>query len=185
VIRRLFFLVPLALVILAAWATLHSLQRVDVAEEPPATTRARYELAGAEWTRFDAQGKALLHATADRIRYYDDKSAELDQLNVDHLGSEPGPWHLTAPRGITPANEQRMQLTEPVTMRGSLRDGEPLELTVDTVWLDLGTHEIYTDSPLTIVAPYRRVDAVGMRSDWAGTFLKLERDVKVVYATRG
>lgn len=184
-IRRVFFLVPLALVVLAAWATLHSLQRADVADEAPVVTHARYEMTGAEWTRFDTDGKALMHATAQRIRYYDDKSANLDQLSVDHLGSEPGPWQLTAPHGVAPPGEQRLQLTEPVTMRGALRDGEPLELNVDTVWVDMGRHEIYSGSPLTIDAPYRKVQATGMRADWAGTFLHLESDVKVRYETRG
>lgn len=177
-------LAPILLIVAAFLATLHGFRRGEQVVETPKARQPRYQLLGAEWTRYDAQGRATLHATADTIRYYDDKSAELEHLNMDRLGSQPGPWHLTAPRGYAPANQQRMQLTEPVKMRGQLKNGEPLELTAETLWVDYARREVYTDSAVNVTAPYREVDAVGMRADWAGTRLQLLKNVRVTYATR-
>jgi LPS export ABC transporter protein LptC len=184
VIRWLSLVATVLLVVAALALTLQSLQHEERAAENPPARKPRYELTSAEWTRYDAQGQAFMHATADTIRYYDDKSAELETLNVDHLGGEPGPWHLSAPRGFAPANEERMELTAPVTLHGALRDGEPMQLTVDQLWVDYARRELYTDAPVDLIGPYREMHAQGMNADWAGTRLKLMHDVRVKYALR-
>lgn len=182
---RLALLLPLILIVAAIAVTMRGFRHVERVAEAPQARQPRYELLGAEWTRYDAQGRTQLHATADTIRYYDDKSAELEHLVVDHLGSQPGPWHLTAPRGSAPAGEERLQLTEPVTMRGKLKNGDDLEVTAQTMWVDYARREVYTDTPVHVAAPYRDVQALGMRTDWAGTRLQLLKDVRVTYAPQG
>lgn len=144
-------------------------------------TPARYQLTGVDWTRYDDQGAPLMHAQAARARYFDDKTARLDQVRLDHLGGD-GPWVLTAPSGLVPARERRVQLTAPVRIAGDLPRLGPVELEAVSLWVDPDRREIYTAERVTMDAPGRRASALGLRADWAGERVRLLNQVRVDYA---
>lgn len=151
---------------------------VAAAAEPP-----RYELQGIRWTRLDPEGRPLLQATAAQARYFDDRSARFEELQVQRLGAE-GPWTLTAPRGVMPPDEKRIHLTEPAQMNGRLKTGEPVRVTADGMWVDLARREIYTDERVVLQGPQRQARARGLRADWQGTRVQLMNEVEVEYVVQ-
>lgn len=140
----------------------------------------RYQLQGVEWTRLDAQGQPLIRATADTVRYYDDKSAQFETLRVERLG-QGGPWNLNAPRGQMPGGEQRIRLEKPVEMTGKMKSGEDVRVETDSLWVDLERKEIATEDRVRLTGRNRAASATGMRADWNGTQVKLLKDVEVEY----
>lgn len=172
---------------LAIFATLTMLRGFQ--PEPPQapvaqTLPPRYQLQGVEWTRLDAQGRPLIEATAATARYYDDKSARFETLQVRRLGAAGGPWNLTAPQGLMPPGEERIQLTDPVEMTGKLKNGDPLRVTAETLWVDLQRKEIHTADRVLLTAPNRQARARGLRADWAGTRVQLLNEVEVDYVAQ-
>lgn len=176
-------LFPLALAVVAVVVTLQGFQPEPAAEgEGAAGPEPRYELADAQWTRHDPAGTPQLRATAARIEYFDDRSARLTTLTLDQLGGADGPWRIHAPSGTVPAEQMRMQIGPPVRMTGTLRQGGAVDVATERLWIDWQKREIYTDDRVTLTAPRREARARGLRTDWAGTRVRLLRDVRVDYA---
>jgi LPS export ABC transporter protein LptC len=160
---------------------LRSLQADAPESRAVMATEPRYELRGVDWTRFGEDGKTLIQAHADTGRYYDDKSASFDAITVRHLGAGPSPWTLSSPHGRIPAAEQRIELTDPVDMRGALKNGDPASVASASMWVDFERQEIYTEDAIRLSSPGREVRAIGLRGDWAGTRLQLMKNVEVNY----
>lgn len=176
---------PLLLAFVAILFTLRGFEPSDQVPGLGESTRPRYLLKDAEWTRFDAQGRPQLRAQAREIDYFDDRSAQLRDVQVDRLGGTDGPWRITSPLGLVPASEQRISLKKPVTVRGALQGGGPIEMATTSLWIDFTRREIYTDDPVRLTGPNRSARARGMRADWAGTRVQLLREVEIEYARPG
>jgi LPS export ABC transporter protein LptC len=170
-------------VVLAGLAALTMLRGFQPAGPEPAAGGGmppRYQLEGVEWTRLDAQGKPLIHATAATARYYDDRSAQFETLQVQRLG-ESGPWNLQSPSGRMPAGESRIRLDKPVEMVGQMKSGETVRVDTDSLWVDLERKEIATEDRVRLSGNNRAARARGLRADWTGTQVKLLNEVEVDY----
>jgi len=170
-----------ALVLLAVLLMLRGLDGPPAAQLAAAADAPRYELQGVNWTRLAADGTPLINATAQRARYYDDHSARFDSVRVERLGTPGGPWTVESPRGLMPADEKRIQLTRPVDMRGKQRNGEPIQVRAESLWIDLEKRELYTEDAVQLNAPHRQARARGLRADWQGTRVQLLNNVEVEY----
>lgn len=173
--------VAAVLAIGAALLMLRGLQSGTADTHSALAAEPRYELQGVDWTRFGSDGKTLIQAHADSGRYFDDKSANFDAITLRHLGASPSPWTLSSPHGRIPANEQRIELTDPVDMRGALKNGDPASVATASMWVDFERREIYTEDAIRLNSPGREVRAIGLRGDWAGTRLQLLKNVEVNY----
>lgn len=181
----LILLVPALLVIAAVLFTLKGFEPVPGTATEPALPEPRYELGRAEWVRLDQQGQPQMRATAESIEYFDDRSAQLNQLVLDRLGGRDGPWHITAPRGVVPPNQTRMKLSEPVTITGRLREGDTVKIETDRLWVDWQQRELYTEDAVVLHGSSRQARANGLRADWSGRRVELLRDVQVDYDAPG
>lgn len=173
--------VAAVLAIGAALLMLRGLQSGPAEMQHALAAEPRYELQGVDWTRFGGDGKTLIQAHADSGRYFDDKSASFDAITLRHLGAGPSPWTLSSPHGRVPADQQRIELTDPVDMRGALKNGDAARVATSSMWVDFERREIYTDEAIRLSSPGREVRAVGLRGDWAGTRLQLLKNVEVNY----
>ena len=176
----LFLVMATLLAGLAALTMLRGFQAQGTPVAADGSSPPRYQLEGVEWTRLDAQGKPLIHATAATARYYDDRSAQFETLQVQRLG-ESGPWNLQSPSGNMPAGEQRIRLDKPVAMTGKMKSGETVRVDTDSLWVDLEHKEIATEDYVRLTGTNRAARARGMRADWSGTQVKLLNDVEVEY----
>ena len=145
----------------------------------------RYVVANAEWTRLGANGKTEFHINAEHIDFYDDESARMTNMAMDGLNQGKGPWHLTSPLGQMPAHDKRILLNKPVVITGAMKQGDPVKLTTDQLWVDGARKELYTESPVLMTRGSQQASANGMNADWAGQRLQLLHDVKVIYVPNG
>jgi LPS export ABC transporter protein LptC len=181
-LRRLTVLVlPLLAVALvggALWLTFKGFAPVEIATDH-AVERPRYELQNARWTRYGDDGTVELRAQAGRIDYYDDRSMQLFDVQLDRL-ADTGPWSLKAERGVVPPQQQRMQLLPTVYVEGQ-RGGQPMQITAPQVWVDWVKQTIESSQPVHMTSPGRKLDAVGFFADWRGERLRFLKNVEMHY----
>ncbi|WP_028009029.1 LPS export ABC transporter periplasmic protein LptC [Solimonas flava] len=173
----------LALIIAAALIVTNSMKRDRQLATTTAAEPARvpqYVADGAVWTRYGADGTPMVRAQAQRIDYFEDRSMTLDTVTLDRLGGEQGSWHLEAPRGIVPANEQRMRLEPDVAVRGQAR-GLPTTIAAREVWVDWEKKTIRSDLPVQARAPGRVATASGWESDFDATRVQMKGNVEMHY----
>lgn len=178
--RGLFFALP----ILAALAVLALSWRSappPAGTAPVAQAQPRYSLTDAHWRRLDEQGRVQMVATADRVEWYDDESAQLSGLVVSGLGGEGSPWLLRAPQGEAPAHSRNLRLYGPVTAEGRWPEGAPFEFLTSELWVDEPAKAIRTDTPVILSGTGRTARAEGLRSDWQGRTVELIGHVEVQY----
>lgn len=179
--RGLLFALP----ILTALAVLVLAWRGDepapVGAQPPALGEPRYSLSDVRWRRLDEQGQVQLVATADRVDWYDDESAQLSGLMVNGLGGEASPWILRAPQGEAPAASRNLRLYGPVTVEGRWPEGTPFEFVTSELWVDQPEGHLRTDTPVMLSGGGRTARAEGLRADWEGKTVELVGHVEVHY----
>ena len=177
-------LMPLLLAFGAIMLTLRGFEPAGEAPLPEEAERPRYELKDAQWTRLDAQGQVAFRGSAAWIGYFDDRSAQMREVRFDQLGGANGPWTITSPMGLVPPKEQRIALTAPVHVAGKLPGAGDVTMDTKSLWIDTVARDIHTDETVHLEGPNRRARADGMRADWAGTRVQLQRNVRIEYAPR-
>lgn len=150
-------------------------EQLGAAERTP-----RYYLKQASWVQLGPAGQVEYQVQASAARYYDDESAQLEELVINGLAGTDN-WSLRAPEGYAPPHERRMLLEGPVRGNGQWTDGERFALQTEHLWLDTLRREIYTEAPVELVSKHRNLNATGMRADWAGSELQLQSRVRVRY----
>ncbi|MGH8445760.1 MAG: LPS export ABC transporter periplasmic protein LptC [Solimonas sp.] len=178
------FLPFLVLIVAAAVIVTNAMKRDKQLAATPATGDDRipvYIAHQATWTRYGADGLPMVSAEADRIDYFEDRSMSLITVSMDRLGGEQGPWHVKAPHGTVPANEQRMRLEPDVTVRGDAKGGLPTTIAASEVWVDWDKKTITSDKPVRAVAPGRTATASGWQSDFNGTRVQMKGNVEMQY----
>lgn len=181
-LRRLIVLLPIVPMVLvggALWLTFKGFAPVELPPEL-SVERPRYEMAGAEWTRYGEDGLVELRARAARIDYFDDRSMTLNQIRLDRLDGE-GPWRLDAERGVVPPQQERMQLLPEARVEGQ-RGGEPVRITAPQVWIDWAQKTIGSTQPVRMASPGRTLDAIGFEADWRGQHLRFLKNIEMHYA---
>lgn len=183
-LRRLLVLsLPAVLIVMivgALWLTFKGFAPADTATEQ-ALQQPRYEMENAQWLRYGEDGALELRAQAERIEYFDDRSMQLDRVQIDRLGNQ-GPWTLTAARGEVPAGTEHMQLLPVAQVRGQ-RSGQPVQITAPQVWVDWSKKIIHSSQPINMTSPGRTLDAIGFEADWQGERLRFLRNVEMRYVT--
>lgn len=152
------------------------LTREDTAQKP------RYELVAAQWTRLDVNGQRQFLVEADTIRWFDDRSALMEQPRISGLGGVGSPWTVQSPLGKMAARSDDVLLTGAVVATGRAPDGEPLKLETSRLWIATKDQQLQTRMPVSLTGPTRQVKAVGMLANWDGKSLKLLDEVEVRYA---
>ena len=176
-------LLPILVLLVVVLGAL-SLRGGPIAEKvaAPGSEPPRYTLHAARWQRFDADGRPMFEATAERIEYFDDESANLHTLELTALaGDDAEPWRASAPTGHSPPGEHRVQLTGGVKGQGHWPDGEPLEFFTPDLWLDPSGKRLDTAAKVTIQSPSRAAEAVGLRVDGDRATIHLLNDVRIRY----
>lgn len=181
--RLLVLLLPALLIVMvsgALWLTFKGFSPTEIAAESTAQ-QPRYEMENAQWLRYGEDGELELRAQAERIEYFDDRSMQLDSVQIDRLGSQ-GPWTLTAERGEVPPRTERMQLLPRAQVQGQ-RSGQPVTITAPQVWVDWSKKTIHSSQRINMSSPGRTLDAIGFEADWQGERLRFLRNVEMRYVT--
>ncbi len=174
-----------ALVLAGLFYTLWSIDDVAITTAPVDDKVPRYTLSKALLTRYDADGKPALQATAEMLEYFDDESAHADLLKLDVLSGATTPWRVTAPSGTLPAHSRNFLLEGDVLANGNWPDtGEPLTVRTQSLWVDPDKHELHTNRGVTFDSVSRDGAAVGMNANWAEKNLRLMNDVKMRYEAK-
>lgn len=108
--------------------------------------RADYFLVDADIRSYDPDGVLVQRLQADRVAYFPDSSAQLEQVMLTRL---PGPWQLRADHGLSPSGLQMLHLRGAVELETTLDDGQRAELQTEALDID------WTERTLTSVAPVR------------------------------
>lgn len=165
----------------ALYLSLRGLQSSTPLPLEPTTAQARYELLNTEWTRSNEQGLPEFKAQAVAITWFDDDSAQLQQVSVERLGGESSPWQLQAPEGHMPANSRDLSLSGPVQAKGRWPDGADLNFETEQLWVETATKRLRTDKPVALQGPGRRLEAKGLSADFSGRELALLDEVRARY----
>lgn len=172
------------LALVAGWLVFEGFREPAPGETVAEVDRPRYHLEGSHWRRFDDTGAALFEATVATIDYFDDESMDLSGIAFATRGGQ-GSWQLVAPRGSVAAGEKRLLLKPQVDVRGEPLRQPQTDIQTKTLWVDWATRTLTTGDPVVATAPGRRLEAVGMRADWAGERVEFLNDVKVRHDPRG
>lgn len=148
----------------------------------PTAIEPRYTATNAEWTHLNKEGVAEFHLTADTARYYDDRSAQLNNVVMDRFRAGQSPWRLTAPQGSIPPYESRILLQNPVTATGTLQSGDTVTINTPHLWADATRNELFTDAPVEMISLNWQAIGTGLRADLTGEKLALLKNSKVIYA---
>ncbi|MFT4045526.1 MAG: LPS export ABC transporter periplasmic protein LptC [Solimonas sp.] len=175
----------LVLIAAAAWIVNNSMHRDRklAATDTAGEERLPLYIAGnATWTRYGSDGQPQVRATAQRIDYFEDRSMALTTVALDRLGGPQGTWHATAPRGVVPANEQRMRLEPDVNVTGTIGKGKlPTKIAASEVWVDWGKKLISSDRPVRATAPGHSATAQGWQSNFDATQVQMMGNVEMQY----
>jgi LPS export ABC transporter protein LptC len=175
----------LILIAAAAWivnSSMHRDRKLAVTETASDDRVPLYVAGQATWTRYGTDGTPLVRATAQNIDYYEDRSMALDTVTLDRLGGPQGAWHVTAPRGLVPANEQRMRLEPDVNVTGTVSKGKlPTTIAASEVWVDWDKKLISSERPVRATAPGRSATAQGWQSDFNATHVQMMGNVEMQY----
>lgn len=169
-------LIPLILLVVASQLRQPAERPLQDLPQPP--PEADYYLRGAELSSMDDDGQLLYRVQAAGVLHYPDQSVRLDTVEVTYLN---GPWTLTADAGFLPPGEQDLQLSGNVTMRGTLRTGEPVELRTPDILIAFEHKRIETDATVHMSSTAVEATATGLRTDLSGQELKLLNNVTVRY----
>lgn len=172
------------LALVAGWLVFEGFREPAPEETVAEADRPRYHVEGSHWRRYDDTGAAIFEATVASIDYFDDESMELSGIAFATRG-ERGSWELLAPRGSVAAGETRLLLRPQVDVRGEPVHQSRTDIQTSTLWVDWAARTLATDDPVVASAPGRRLEAVGMRADWAGERVEFLDDVKVRHEPRG
>jgi len=151
---------------------------VQTAEARP----PRYTVQGADWTRYDETGAPRFRVRAASIDYYDDRSAQVNQIDVALPGGEDSPWNATAPQGEVPAGQERLILTGSVDGKGVWPGGQPLTFKTPTLWIEWPSNRLGTEAGVVIRSDTRNAQAKSMVGNWKDQTLQLSGGVKLDYA---
>lgn len=174
--------------IFLAMAALLALRLYDPSDpEAPAaaTTTAGdsdYYLLDADILQMDAGGELRYRIETAQSLHYPDDSVQLTQIDILHVGGEHGPWRLTAPRGHVPAGSHDIRLEGGVILRQARGGDGGLRLTMPYAWIRPRDDRVDTEAAVNADAPGRQISATGMTARLNTDHLRLDRDVRVVYA---
>ncbi len=174
--------------LLAAAGLLYTLQKIDdvALTAPPVDNKVpRYTMNDAVLTRYDDAGIPSMHATADRLEYFDDESAHAEMLKLDVLSGATTPWHLSAPSAMLPAHARTFLLEGAVVADGNWPDNaEPVTVRTTQLWVDPDTHQLRTERGITFESASRDGSATGLRANWIDRNMNLLNDVKMHYEAK-
>lgn len=168
------------LLVTSLWLTLRGFQAPPSKPAVIEAERPRYHLEGAEWLRYDADGEPLFTVAAASVDYFDDASMQMQQVEVQQLGGEQGAWQLTADRGSVPSGQQRLQLVPAVNIVGLPPQHDQVTIRTPELWIDFASEEITTDAEIEARSPGRKLNALGLRADWAGQRVQFLNQVEVI-----
>jgi|GEM_PF-813603 len=153
-------------------------------DSPPAETiaapppDARSYLSEMRLRRFDENGQMDYRASAERATYFADGSLALSTVDVDYLGGDRSVWTLTAPSGRVPPSQDRIELTGAVNVHGRDDAGMPLDFNTEQLLVELETETLRSEAPVELRSPDKRIEAVGLVTDFQGTRVKLLNRVR-------
>ncbi|ORE85462.1 hypothetical protein ATO7_14608 [Oceanococcus atlanticus] len=148
------------------------------AEVPKPPPEADYYIRGAQLSSMDEQGQLLYRVNAANVLHFPDDSVSMADVEVDYLN---GPWTLTARSGHIPPGEESLELSGDVKMHGTLRTGETVNLSTDSIRIRFAERLIDTESTVHMNSDSVNATATGLRTDMAGQELRLLSDVRVRY----
>lgn len=170
--------------VLLAMVALMALRLYDpsrpAAPEAPATPGGSdYYLLNAEIRQMDAAGALQYRIETAESLHYPDDSVRLAELDVLYVGGERGPWRLTAPQGRVPPGSRDIRLEGGVTL---LQERNGLRLTMPYAWIRPEEDRVDTEATVDATAPGRWLQGTGMTAWLNGGRLRLDHDVRVIYA---
>jgi len=174
----------LILIAVAVWIVSGSLKRdrqLAANDEVSAEQIPLYTAEQALWLRYGADGQPLVEAAAQRIDYFEDRSMALETVSLDRLGGKQGSWHVTAPHGMVPPDENRIRLEPDVSVEGAIRGGQPTKIAASEVWVDWDKKMISSDRPVRATAPGRSATAQGWKSNFDATQVQMSGNVEMQY----
>ena len=129
-----------------------------------AAAQPDYYLKVARVTRFDAQGKVRHHLSADSITHQPgDDSLHLSAPKISWLAPNGPEWHVEAGAGIAHGTDDRLDLSQGVTLVRKADAGCPtLTITTDYLSIDGDQQRLTTLAPVRIRQAGGRMSGVGM-----------------------
>ena len=156
---------------------LQSLGLVPGSATPETAAEARYRIEGLHLRRTDGSGQPRLELQAAKAEWFDDDSSRLHGVQARGLSGAAAPWQLSAPVGEGLPGRTRFRLLPPVEGAGRWPDGEALQLSAQTVWVDAAAQRFSSTEPLRIHSATRQAQAAGFTAGFDGrqlTFTTVE-----------
>lgn len=145
-----------------------------------------YYFTGPRIVRYDTDGRVELDLTAERAMHHpQDDSVSLERLAVAYRTREGQHWRMSAARGNTPADGERITLDGDVSVtRADPGTEGGLELRTEQVLLDTAARRLTATGAVTLRDGATTMTAVGLVADLANDRIQLETRVRGSYATR-
>lgn len=124
--------------------------------------------------RYVIEGERLVH-------YADDGTAEVTEPRLSYRGEGDLPWRVRSRRGILSPGADVVDLREDVLMQRSGNERPPLSLRTAQMTVFTEAGRAFTERPVSILTPGRRIDAIGMTARFESGLIEFHREVRGRY----
>jgi LPS export ABC transporter protein LptC len=101
---------------------------------------------------------------------------DLDDLSLDYMTRDYGPWHVTADRGHMPADRESIQLSGDVVVTGAQDRGAAVIRTEHLQYF-IDSGRVQTADPVAVRLGKHVLNARGLHAELNAGTLKLESNV--------
>lgn len=172
--------IALALLLLLVWTLGRLLDDNDQVSGDGQLLAPRYQIDHARWTRFDAEGQARISVRTESIIWFDDASAQLENLELTAPPALPL-WQLHAPRASLAAGSSEVLLHGPVSGKGMWPDQQAADIDAPSLVVNWQSSVLEARDGIVLSSPGRSTRANTLIADWTARSVQLDGDVRVRY----
>ncbi len=175
--RRLAAVLPLAAITLViVGVSYHYRQAPPRVPSAPPQTEPDYFLRGAQIRSYGPDDRLLHSLNASSVAHYPDDSARLLDVAVERL---PGPWELTAARGMAPSGLRSLELHGDVVLSTEVSPGSQARLYTEALRVDLQQQTLVSLAPVRVESARVAARADTLEADLASRGFALNGNVHV------
>lgn len=163
------------------WLVKNSPQPERPREARPVSAEPDYTLRGFTLQRFGADGALQITLVGRQLHHYPiDDRIEIEELTLTVEGDGGARTVATARRALTDGKASEVRLLGGAQVRGTLEDGQPLEVDSDDLRFVARTQRITSDLPVELRVGTSVVRAGGLVWDNRGRVLELKPPIRAV-----
>jgi LPS export ABC transporter protein LptC len=132
--------------------------------------------------RFENAGTPIYRLAGERMtRFADDRTALIEQPDLDYRPVDAAPWQATAARATTNPDGERVELINDVVLRQLPADEPPMTIRTSRLTLLTEAGRADTNHPITAEGREWRIDATGMTAWFDRDVVELHHEVNGRY----